>query len=355
MFGRMEKQAPPASPEPVDVENASLEPPEDPLNSFTLVAVGDIMLGRGVGEKIERLGAEFPFERTAQILREADLTFGNLESPMSSTGVATEGKEVTFRAAPGAIHGIESAGIDVLSIANNHAMDYGPAALMETMDILAHSSIAYVGAGADWTAAHRPACFTINGTKIAFLAYSQQFHLVVEAQHDHPGVAIARSEEIKADIEKANEWADIVIVSFHWGWEYSDHPDAVTRDLAHLSVESGASLVIGHHPHVIQGVEVYKGGLICYSLGNFVFDQRGRRNRRGLVLRCSIDKSGVQRAELLPVIIDFTDFRPSLALVKVAESVLLELERLSEQLDTVLELKGNVAIVLRKEEPAIGT
>jgi poly-gamma-glutamate capsule biosynthesis protein CapA/YwtB (metallophosphatase superfamily) len=344
MFARTEKQKPPIPTEPVeeesnapDLQTGTPVPQMDPSYSFTLVAVGDIMLGRGVGRKIKSLNAEFPFGGVADLLREADLTFGNLESPISSLGMAAKGKEVVFRAGLESINGIKNAGIDVLSLANNHAMDYGPAALAETMDVLAHSGVAYTGAGANSAAARRPANFTVKGVKVSFLAYSNRFHKVVEAQEERPGVAIASAEEVKADVEKAKQWADVVIVSFHWGWEYSDHPDAETRELAHLAVESGASLVIGHHPHVIQGVEMYKGGLICYSLGNFIFDQRGTRTRRGLILRCTIGRRGVRQGELLPVIIDAAEFRPALVSGEVAKPVLLELKRLSKQLGTDLD------------------
>ena len=343
---------------PIAAESAkekSSAPPVEPPYSFTLVAVGDIMLDRGVGKKIETLGVDFPFECVAEILRNADLTFGNLESTISCLGSAVKGKEVTFRASPKTILGLSNAGIDVVSLANNHAMDYGSAALMETMDILAHNSVPYIGAGVNSMAARRPANFTINGIKVSFLAYSYNFHMMVEAQQEQPGVAIAHSDEVKMDIEKAKEWADIVIVSFHWGWEYSDHPDAETRKLAHLAIESGASLIIGHHPHVIQGVEVYKDGLICYSLGNFIFDQRGTRTRRGLILRCTIGKSGLQQARLLPVIIDAADFRPSLVSKEIAEPILLELKQLSKQLNTHLELSENMAIIPRKKAMLIGT
>lgn len=359
MFAREERQK---LPEPVqsvitvgqvEEESNVPEPLVEPPDNFTLVAVGDIMLDRRVGTKIEDLGAEFPFEHVAELLREADLAFGNLESPISSVGEAVKGKEVAFRAAPQTISGIRNAGIDVLSLANNHAMDYGPATLMDTMDILAHNGVAYIGAGANSVAARRPANLTINGVKVSLLAYSYRFHMMVEAQQEHPGVAIAHSEAVKADVEEAKEWANIVIVSFHWGWEYSDHPDAETRELAYLAVESGASLVIGHHPHVIQGVEVYNGGLICYSLGNFIFDQRGTRTRRGLILRCTIGESGVQQAELLPVIIDALSLQPSLVSGEVAKPILLELERLSKQLNTVLELREDTAIVLGLQDVSI--
>jgi len=328
---------------------------EELLESFSFVAAGDVMLDRGVGKKIEKQGAEFPFQHVAGILRKADLTFGNLESPISSLGAAVKGKEVTFRAALQTVSGVRDAGIDVVSLANNHAMDYGPDALTETMDVLSHSGVVYIGAGANSVAARRPANLTIKGVKVSLLAYTYKFHMVVEAQKQGPGTAIANSEQIKADIQKAREWADVVIVSFHWGWEYSDHPDKETRELAHQTVEAGADLVIGHHPHVIQGVEVYKGGLICYSLGNFVFDQSGTRVRRGLILRCDIGKSGVQKAEFLPVTIDAAEFRPGLASEKAGKSILLELKRLSKQLKTKLELRENTAIVLKKEAMLIGT
>ncbi len=328
---------------------------QKPSESFSLVAVGDIMLDRGVGKKIGNRGTGFPFENVAGILQAADLAFGNLESPISSLGTLTKGKEVTFRAALNAVNGIRDAGIDVVSLANNHAMDYGPAALMETMDVLAHSGVVYIGAGANAAAACRPVDLTIRGVKVSLLAYTYKFHMVVEAQEQQPGVAIASGEQIKADVQKAKKWADVVIVSFHWGWEYSDHPDKETRELAHLTVEAGADLVIGHHPHVIQGVEMYKGGLICYSLGNFVFDQNGTRVRRGLILRCDIGRSGVQKAEFLPVVIDAVEFRPGLASEKAGKSILLELKRLSRQLKTNLKLRGNTAIVLKKEAMLIGT
>ena len=328
---------------------------QKPMESFSLVAAGDIMLGRGVGEKIAKRGAEFPFERVVGLLQKADLAFGNLESPISSLGSAAKGKEVTFRAALKAISGMRDAGIDVVSLANNHVMDYGSAALMETMDVLAHNGVVYVGAGANSAAARRPANLTIKGVKVSLLAYTYRFHMVVEAQEQQPGAAIAIGEQIKADVQKAKEWADVVIVSFHWGWEYSDHPDKETRKLAHLTVEAGADLVIGHHPHVIQGVEMYKGSLICYSLGNFIFDQSGQRVTRGLILRCDIGKSGVQKAEFLPVVIDAAEFRPELASGKTAKSILSELKRLSKQLKTNLELKENTAIVLKKEAMLVGT
>lgn len=321
--------------------------------SFTLAAVGDIMLSRGVGGKIKNEGPDYPFKHISPLLKSADLAMGNLESLISSLGAAAQGKEINFQAAPEVVTGLKNAGIDVLSLANNHAVDYGPEALLETMDILAHNGIAYIGAGANAAAAHRPANFIVKGINISLLAYSSRFHMVKEAQPEQPGIAVSKGEEIVKDLREARKWADVVVVSFHWGWEYSDHPDGETRNLAHRVAEGGADLIIGHHPHVIQGVEWYKGSLICYSLGNFIFDQRGTRSRRGLMLQCRIGQEGIQQAELLPIAINPMEFRPALASGKEAASLLTELQNLSRKLNTEVfleEERAQVHLETRKQE-----
>jgi poly-gamma-glutamate synthesis protein (capsule biosynthesis protein) len=324
----------------------SVEQPEKkiPSREFTLAAVGDIMLSRGVGRRIEKKGVDFPFEHVADVLREADIAFGNLESLISNQGNKKPRKEVHFRADLEVVDGLKKAGLDVVSLANNHAVDYGHSALYETMDILAHSRIAYIGAGPDAEAAHRPARFTVNGLKVAFLAYSCLFYLVEEAKMEVPGVAVSRAEDIRMDIEKTKKWADVVVVSFHWGWEYSDHPDEETRELAQKTIEAGADLVVGHHPHVLQGIEAYKGGLICYSLGNFIFDQRRPRTREGLILRCLLSDSGVKTAEWIPVLIDFDEFRPKPVSGVEALGILSKMKKLSLDLDTDIKIgKGRMS------------
>ena len=317
------------------------------LEHFTLIAVGDIMLNRGVGNRIAKFGPKFPFEPTVDLLRGCDIAFANLESQISTLGKPMKRKEIHFRAEPNSVLGLMYAGIDVVSLANNHALDYGDAALFETMDILAKNGIAYVGTGMNFSAAHRAANFVSNDIKISFLAYSANFYLTVEATQEKVGVAVIREKELAADIKQAKKWADIVVVSFHWGWEYSDHPTDDDRTMAHLAIDSGADLVIGHHAHVIQGVEAYKGGLICYNLGNFIFDQRGTRTRRGLILRCDYSKSGLAKAELLPIYIHPKDFRPEPAAGRIGASILWEVKKLSRNLNTEVQLRGdNLAIVV---------
>jgi len=312
----------------------------------TMIAVGDVMLSRGVGNRIAQFGPEFPFAPTAHLLQSCDVAFANLESPISMLGKPMERKEVLFRAAPKSVLGLMYAGIDVVSLGNNHALDYGEDALFETMDILAKNRISYTGVGMNGKAAHRPANIAIKNTKISFLAYSANFYLTVEAAEGKAGVAVIRKEQLKADIKKAKEWADIVVVSFHWGWEYSNHPTDRDKEIAHLVIDAGADLVIGHHPHVIQGVETYNGGLICYSLGNFIFDQDNEITHRGLILRCAFSKGGIKEAELLPIQIDPKEFRPRLASNETRQSILEEVKKLSADLGTKLQLKDNLAVVV---------
>jgi len=319
--------------------------------SFTLIAVGDVMLSRGVGNRIAKSGPKFPFEPTADLLSCCDIAFANLESQISTLGKPMKGKEIHFRAEPNSVLGLMHAGIDVVSLANNHALDYGDKALFETMDILAKNGIAYVGAGMNFSAAHRTANFVLNNIKISFLAYSANFYLTVEATEEKFGVAVIRKKELAADIKQAKKWADIVVVSFHWGWEYSDHPTDDDRAIAHLAIDSGADLVIGHHAHVIQGVEAYKDSLICYNLGNFIFDQRGTRTSRGLILRCDYSKNGLQKAELLPIHIHPKHFRPELASGRVGTAILWEVKKLSRNLNTEVQLRGDdLAVVVVPNE-----
>jgi poly-gamma-glutamate synthesis protein (capsule biosynthesis protein) len=281
---------------------------------FTFVAVGDIMLSRGVGTQICKHGSTFPFEPTVEILRRVDVTFANLEAQISTLGEPVKNKEIHFRADPKSVYRLMYAGVDVVSLSNNHALDYGSNALFDTMDFLAHHGIAYIGAGMNDAAARRSANFICNGVKSSILAHLWDFYLTVEATTEKLGVAVIQRENITQDIKNAKAWADVVIVSFHWGWEYADHPTEEDRKTAYLAIDAGTDLVVGHHPHVVQGVERYQGKLICHSLGNFIFDQKSTRTRCGLILRCNFAKgNGISSAELLPTIIHPKEFRLRMA------------------------------------------
>jgi poly-gamma-glutamate synthesis protein (capsule biosynthesis protein) len=299
----------------------------------SLIAVGDIMLGnhplyvgRGVGAKIKQKGPTFPFSAVASKLKEGDVVFGNLEAVLSNRGIDSKRlSSVSMRAAPEAVEGLTYAGFNILSLANNHILEHGQYALSETMKILSRHDIKYVGVNTDITKAREPLIVDAKGIKIAFLAYC-----LIPDQTAY--ISIDDPQEICDDVSKAKLEADIVVVSLHWGNEYLEKPSPSQIRLAHQIIDAGADVILGHHPHVLQGVESYKGAIIAYSLGNFLFDQIFlEETRYGVILECLLSKDGVVGYKLLPT---YTDDEYVLHLLQgqAKETSLAKLEALSSEL-----------------------
>lgn len=294
-------------------DTLSLPAEEESEESITLVATGDVLLSRFVELRMRgRSDYIFPFRKVSDFLKSADVTFGNLETPIIP-GKNTPSGSLTFRADPESVAGLTEAGYDVLSIANNHAMNFKAEGLLRTIEELTKAGITPVGGGKNMDAAHTPAMVEVKGKKIAFYAYNDSsippgFH--GEALWDKPGVAQMDIESMKNDVKNALMKADIVVVSMHAGVEYTKKPTKFQQNFAHAAIDAGASAVIGHHPHVTQPVEYYKNGIIFYSLGNFVFDQFfSEEVQMGLVARITFDPEGKPKAELFPVKIDLTQPR----------------------------------------------
>ncbi|MFH1392082.1 MAG: CapA family protein [bacterium] len=245
------------------------EPPE-----ITLMFVGDIMLSRGVGNKmLKESNYKWPFLKIADYLQEADLLFGNLEGPLSDKGVDT-GKKYSFRADPKALDGLIYAGFDVLSIANNHIYDWGEQAMQDTILRLKNNNILPAGLG------EKP-ILEIENTKISFSAYTWPL-------------------PEKIDLPEA----DIKIVSMHIGEEYQKKSNLEQQKFARMAIDAGADLVIGHHPHVTQEIEKYKDKFIFYSLGNFVFDQQFSQDvKNGWIAEIIIKNKKIIKAEPINIII----------------------------------------------------
>jgi poly-gamma-glutamate capsule biosynthesis protein CapA/YwtB (metallophosphatase superfamily) len=276
--------------------------PAFPEPAVKLAAAGDIQLGRGMREIISQRGGDYPFHATAGILRRADITFGNLECALSRDATPLP-KRFSFKADPARAGDLATAGFDVLSLANNHSLDCGRGALAETLAALRQNHISPVGAGADAKAAEAPVILERNDIKIAFLARSMVPTEGIIYREDAPTGASFDAEEILGAIRAARKQADIVIVSLHWGIEYARQPQEEQRRLAHQMIDAGASLIIGHHPHTPQPLEWYRGGVIAYSLGNFVFDASRDRARAGAILECTLTRRGVASAQLRPILI----------------------------------------------------
>jgi poly-gamma-glutamate synthesis protein (capsule biosynthesis protein) len=271
------------------------------------MAVGDIMLARTIGEMIENEGIEAPFAYTAETLSTADITLGNLECSISDRGTP-EDKKYTFRAPLSAAESLQYAGFDLVSLGNNHILDYGPLALEDTLAELSTVGIRAVGAGMDAVEAYQPALFEVNGLRIAFLAFTDVStvdynYLAWEAGPSQPGIAWAHAEQIESGVRAAKAQADLVIVLFHNGYEIIQKVSDLQQQAAHLAVDSGADLVIGSHPHVLQRIEEYNGGLIVYSMGNFVFDNFLYPPNYSAILTVTLNATGVESYELIDVIV----------------------------------------------------
>jgi len=252
----------------------------------SIIFTGDMMLSRGVDYQMKKnKDFNYPFLKIADTVKSADIAFGNLEGPISSRG-SNQGSIYSFRDDPKVAGGLRFAGFDILSLANNHILDWGTEALEDTISILKANNIEPVGAGKNYEEANKPIIKEVNGTKFAFLAYTNLLPASFTAAKNAAGISEFNQENIKKAVEGAKKNADIVIVSLHWGEEYAKSPSLWQKNLAHALIDSGADLIIGHHPHVVQGTEKYKTGWIAYSLGNFVFDQNfSEETMKGLMVK----------------------------------------------------------------------
>jgi poly-gamma-glutamate synthesis protein (capsule biosynthesis protein) len=315
--------------------NAADDTPATAQGEITLAAVGDIMLARSIGAALRRDPTNSPFASVVEHLRAADVTVGNLECALGTGGQRAR-KSYTFLAPPEGAASLAGAGFNVVSLANNHSLDFGPQALESTQRLLDAADVRHVGAGRDRAQAHHPVLLNVKGMRLAFLAYVNtpaegSYHRATwEATEERPGVAWGMADEIKADVAAAKAQADIVIALLHSGSEGRDRPSTTQRNLARAAIDGGAALVVGAHPHVLQGVERYDSGVIAYSLGNFVFDGfRGAANESA-ILRVTLGRDGVRDLTWTPVVIQRG--RPQLAQGRQAQRILARIVRLSAQL-----------------------
>ncbi|MBX3080301.1 MAG: CapA family protein [Anaerolineae bacterium] len=247
-----------------------------------IAATGDIMLGRTIDTlAVNNNNPDYPFEKIAPLLASADLRIGNLECVISELGTA-QYKAYAFRVGYWGIEALKNANFDLLTMGNNHALDFGPAAMLDTRERLNAAGIPTVGAGKNEAQARSPVILERNGLRIAFLGYAntprERYGFdpsTTRATADSAGVAWGEPDMIAADVRAAKAQADLVVVMLHSGLEWRIEPNDMQRALAKAAIEAGAVAVIGAHPHVMQGIEYTDQelpGVIAYSLGNFVFE-----------------------------------------------------------------------------------
>lgn len=303
--------ATPAAPAPVA---AAVPPAVAPADTISIALVGDIMLSRNVAKDLATRNLDFtyPFKEAASMLQAADIAFGNLECPISGRGEAME-KKFLFNAPPEAVKGLAFAGFDLVSVANNHTLDYGAIAMDDTLRILGENSVLPLGATTKG-APQQPVIIERKGIRVGFLGYADPqsaFAYPKEFMAFDTRPASADKEAIARDITALTPNADIIVVSFHWGTEYEKAPDARQTDLAQFTIDQGADIVAGHHPHVQQDATWYKNGLIIYSMGNFVFDQWSRpETLQSRLYTVRATKAGLTDAQYRPMALVAKDWQP---------------------------------------------
>lgn len=264
---------------------------------FSILLTGDIMLDRGVLNSVQK-HAESDFSylfEGVDLSNKADVNFGNLEGPVSDKGFDT-GKDYSFRMKPRVLDLLKEQGFYALNLANNHAGDWGRKAFEDTLNRMNKNNIRAVGAGSSKKPAQAVKVIEQGGYKIGFLGFSDVGPEWMRAEDNSSGILTSSSpEKMKDIIQQGNREVDVLVVSMHFGQEYRKEPTEKQKKLARMAIESGADVVAGHHPHVVQSVKEYKGGVIAYSLGNLIFDQNfSKETMSGLMLKVTFKEGEME-------------------------------------------------------------
>jgi poly-gamma-glutamate synthesis protein (capsule biosynthesis protein) len=249
--------------------------------------------------QLARYGSTYPWAGLGPLLQGADLAVANLESVLTRQGKPMD-KSYLIRAHPLWGQTLVAAGFDLVTLANNHALDFGQVGLEETLSTLRDLDVATVGAGPSPEAARRPALFDLNGVRVAVLGYLATRWYGSEDVPASDQLAWANPDALQADVRAVRDQVDLVVVLLHAGTEYASIPSPDQVNIAHAAIDAGADLVAGHHSHVTQTVERYRDGLIVYGLGDALFDIPRSATRQGHLLRVHVTREGLTRAELWP-------------------------------------------------------
>ncbi|AIQ68223.1 CapA family protein [Paenibacillus graminis] len=253
--------------------------PENAGTTVKLNFAGDVIFSGKAGQLLMQKGYDYSYAALDGMFKKDDLTILNLETPITTGGVGAANKQFVFKGEPKALDSLKAAGVDAVNLANNHTLDQGEEGLLDTLEHLNKRGIPYVGGGADAAEAYSAKYFERNGIRIALLGFTRVMPVMEwKAEAGKPGVAsVYDSAEALKAIANAKKKADLVIVAVHWGKERMEQYDSVQQSLGHSFIDAGADLVIGGHPHVLQGIEPYKGKWIAYSTGNFIFTRSQTR------------------------------------------------------------------------------
>jgi len=343
----------PVAPVPSEEVVAPSPPPPAPLR---IVAVGDIMLDGTARPVFAQHGYDHAFVQVKPLLAGAPIVIGNLEGPLTTRGAPEQDKTYVFRSPPDPVsRALREAGINVVSLANNHPLDFGPDGLEDTRAALDRAGVAYMGAGPNLRAARLPVIRETGGQRVAILGYSVTLPEHFYAGPDKPGTAFAHESHVRADVAAARRQADIVIVAFHWGQEGKTQLRDYQVQLGRAAIDAGAAAVVGHHPHILQAVERYRDGVILYSLGNFTFGSYSKDAQVSAVAELVFNGQRVASLRLYPINVNNfeVEFQPRPLTGTSANQVVGELMALSALRQT--ELVNDQGTALLKLPQAVST
>ncbi|MDE2511596.1 MAG: CapA family protein [Elusimicrobia bacterium] len=305
----------------------------------TMTAVGDIRLDGPIDAIAAAHGTAAPSAAVKSLL-DADIEFANLETPVTARGAKTP-KKWNFRAKPRDLKIVREAGFNVLNIANNHVWDYGLEGFLDTLRALEKGDWTYVGGGRDRAAAEAVRRVEFDGLTVGIVGLTSTHPEAGWAGPDKPGVAYSDFDRIAGIVGRAKKECDVLVVSFHGGTELADDPNDIQKAVAHAAIDAGADLFLGHHPHVLQPLEIYKGKPILYSLGNFLFVSPTPTTRPGVIARFRLGKDGVRDIQLTPI--DTNYGRPKPAGAEFAAAARAALDRLGalEARPDLVRFEGN--------------
>jgi poly-gamma-glutamate capsule biosynthesis protein CapA/YwtB (metallophosphatase superfamily) len=294
----------------------------DEHREYSLLFTGDIMPWDRMAGLLQQHGVSYPYANVLPLLQTADLTIGNLEGPVA-VKARRKDYDYSYKVPPQTLPGLRDAGFDFMNLANNHSLDCGQEGLRETIAELRAAGIRHFGAGESAQAAAQPALFDLAGTRIALLGaicpetyfddwedaqqpgdYERLMMIMRErlgAGEERPGMIIATPWTVRQLVQRAARQADLVILNLHFGVRYQRAVTPRQRLLARCAVDAGADLVVGHHAHIWQPVELYRGVPIVYGLGNFAFGSGNSQAVEGMLLRVVLEKGAFSRLDFFPL------------------------------------------------------
>jgi len=305
----------------------------------SVIVAGDIMLGGRARKAVTEFGPDYPFDGVLPLLRRAPIVLGNLEGPLAEKARKQQ-RNFSYRVDASLAGSLSRAGINVVTLANNHLQDCGPSGVLETLDALSNANVFALGAGTNERTAHEPVILQAGAMRIGLLGY--YWNRRTAATADRPGSAMDPPEFLEANIRGLRKYTDRIVVTFHWGVPYEREPSPEDRAKAYFAVRCGADAVVGHHPHIVQPFEIYRGCPIFYSVGNFAFGS-GNSRAEGLLigLRFEDHKTVVN---VYPLYVKNRDprvnYQPKVLAGNAAERVLTAMARISGDSAAFLKLQN---------------